>query len=123
MSKTQELIGKLVDGDVERDAIHIAVAPVEAGDYLERGQHIRLRNGKAVECDDDRSIGIVDPFLAKMVEPGEKFFLFLKPNTVTDVKHQWSHPALDNPAAEEDDEDEHEGMDACCPEDFCCAED
>lgn len=95
-------LGQLIeDGDRRRDAIHVAVAPVTAAQRLTPGQHIGL-----VEPDNpelagpcDQNIGIVDPFLAQEVEPGQRFWLFLYPGTVTGLRHVWTHPAFTAAAA------------------------
>lgn len=87
-------IGKIIDGDAARDAIHIAVAPVVAGEALEPGTHVALdENGTAVSYK-TKPIGIVDPFLANAVVKGQKFYLFLYPRTVTNLRHEWSHAAF-----------------------------
>jgi hypothetical protein len=89
-------VGELVTGEVFRDAIHVAVAPVEAGGLLSPGQHVRLIEGVAyfTLSNDERAIGVVDPFLKVKVEKGERFYLFLYPNTVTSLRHAWAHPAF-----------------------------
>lgn len=94
--------GRLIeDGDRRRDAIHIALAPVTAAVRLAPGQHVGLVREGSVElvgpC--DRPVGIVDPFLPAAVEPGERFWLFLYPNTVTGLRHIWAHPAFAAAAA------------------------
>jgi hypothetical protein len=77
----------------ERDATHIAVAPVIAAEAMEPGQHIQLNHeGKA--CSGKEPIGIVDPLLRKDVMPGDKFWLWVYPKTVTNLRHDWSHPAF-----------------------------
>jgi hypothetical protein len=90
-------LGELIDdGDRRRDAIHIAVAPVTAALALRPGQHVGLIESGDRElvgpC--DFNIGIVDPFLAADVEAGQRFWLYLYPNTVTGMRHAWSHPAF-----------------------------
>jgi hypothetical protein len=42
-------------------------------------------------------IGIVDPFLDQPVRPGEEFWVFVYPNTITGMRHYWQHPAFANP--------------------------
>jgi hypothetical protein len=92
-------LGHLItDGDRRRDAIHIAVAPVTAAELLAPGQHVGFTPAGQTETvgtvESDRHIGIVDPFLTDVVEPGQRFWLFLYPNTVTSLRHVWRHPAF-----------------------------
>lgn len=96
MSDTQTRLGQLIEDGGERDAIHIAVAPVVADTRLKPGEHIGFVRdgdtslvGRAETC-----IGIVDPFLKKEVRNGDSFFMFLYPNTITSLKHHWTHPAF-----------------------------
>lgn len=86
-----------------RDAIHLAVEPITAGEDLKPGQdiyiaesgqafHTRLRGSPAY-------VGIVDPFLPKSGVPrGEEFWLVVYPRRITSLRHVWSHP--DFPEAE-----------------------
>jgi hypothetical protein len=85
-------IGELVEGDARRDAIHVAVAPVEAAEDLLPGQHVGLVSGLASSA--SAPIGVVDPFLKAPVLKGQRFWLFLYPNTVTSLRHVWTHPAF-----------------------------
>ena len=97
----------------ERDAIHIAVVPLIAGESLSRGQHFRLAFGvtdTALPGDyNDKSeangaIGIVDPFLKGWcVEKGQRFWGLLFPGTVTGMRHHWKHPAFENVVTPRDD--------------------
>lgn len=90
MSDTE--VGKLLEGGEERDAIHIAVASVKAASKLKPGQHVGVLNGEASDVVSNK-IGIVDPFLAeKEVKPGQHFWLWLYPRTITSLKHNWEHP-------------------------------
>jgi hypothetical protein len=91
---TQDLIGKLLNDTVERDAIHIAVAPVVAARTLKPGSRIGLAEDGRADNLAEKDIGIVDPFLAAPVKPGDRFFMFLFPNTIRSLRHEWTHPAF-----------------------------
>ncbi|MEZ6122938.1 MAG: hypothetical protein R3C49_07150 [Planctomycetaceae bacterium] len=89
--------GTLIDdGDRRRDAIHIAIAPVTAVELLCPGQHVGLVRSDSYEFvgRSPEPVGIVDPFLKSAVEPGQRFWLFLYPNSVTGLRHVWTHPAF-----------------------------
>ena len=97
MDKVPKL-GELITEPQPRDAIHIAVAPVTAGETLRPGQRI----GFATEGDaftvvgNTPTVGIVDPFLhEKAVYKGDRFYMFLLPNTITSLRHDWTHPAFE----------------------------
>lgn len=90
-------LGKLIEnGETRRDAIHVAIAPAEASEDLQPGQHVGLDGGpdhawgKA-----DKKIGIVDPYLTDTVKKGERFWLFLYPGTVIGMRHYWKHPSFE----------------------------
>lgn len=93
-------LGETPADDARRDAVHVAVAPVIAGMPLRPGMHIELRAGVAVGDSEDglypnfKPIGVVDPFLRRIVQKDERFWIFLYPNTVTSLRHVWSHPAF-----------------------------
>ncbi len=84
------------DMNVGRDAIHLAVEPVVAGETLAAGEHIRLNDqGLAIATGDP--LGIVDPFVIGGVAKGQKFFMVLLPRTITSLRHVWEHPAFTKP--------------------------
>lgn len=95
---TDTKLGKLIEGEADRDAIHIAIAPVVAGEELTPGEHVGLLpDGRAGATGGVRvlkPIGIVDPFLTGNVVEGQKFWLCLYQQTVTGMRHYWSHPAF-----------------------------
>ena len=98
-TETQENVkGKqLVRGPLNvESAIHIAVCPVVAVERLWPGQHIGFSSvtDKSVTTNCSERIGIVDPFLREPVFPGAQFFMFLYPNTITSLRHEWTHPAF-----------------------------
>ncbi len=90
-------LGSIIITPQNRDAIHIAVAPLSAACRLHAGDHIGLVNGSQTEATNfaKELIGIVDPYLRTHVNPGERFWMFLYPQTVTGLRHDWSHPAFE----------------------------
>lgn len=95
MSDTLQLLGKLATADAGRDAIHIAVAPVVAAHILEPGERIGWIDGdreKVGRVPD--TFGIVDPYLSAPVMPGQRFYAFLYPQTITSLRHVWQHPSF-----------------------------
>jgi hypothetical protein len=94
-----ETLGTIIGPGEKRDAIHLAVLPVVAGERLYPGQAISARDGIAMP--DAYGIGIVDPFLGAAVEPEEHFWMVIKPRLITSLRHVWTHPAFpDEPGAE-----------------------
>lgn len=77
-------VGQKIDSSAERDAIHVAIAPVVAGESLNPGQSICLQDdgfGHQVAVSANyhnlERIGVVDPFLEKTLKAGDKFYMFL----------------------------------------------
>lgn len=88
-------LGNLVDATAQRDAIHIAVAPVTAAKRLRPGQHVGfVSESTEVVGVSWPTIGIVDPFLTKDVKKGERFMMLLYPQSITSLRHEWTHPAF-----------------------------
>lgn len=84
-------LGQLLRGAEQKDAIHMALAPIIAHRALQPGEHIGVKNG--VESSDVyEKIGIVDPFLKSVVRKGEKFYILLYQYSVTGMRHEWEHP-------------------------------
>ena len=98
MNKPEIVLGNIIENDAERDAIHVAVAPVVAACKLAPGQDVGLTdpvvNPNWVGISEE-PIGIVDPFLKSLVFEGQKFWLMLYPNTITPLRHVWTHPVID----------------------------
>jgi len=91
-------LGKLINpnSNHERDAIHIAVCPVVAAEDMNPGEHIGFfepGNTELVRVVPN-PIGIVDPFLAGRVLARQRFFMLLYPQTITGLRHVWTHPAF-----------------------------
>lgn len=89
-----ETLGNIIGTAEARDAIHLAVEPIEAATTLAVGAHVALRGGKAHACPPGDGVGIVDPFLMRRVEKGERFWLVVYPRTITSLRHVWAHPAF-----------------------------
>jgi hypothetical protein len=103
-TKNEPEIGKLIEDNPKRDAIHIAVAPVIAAHRLTPGVKVGLNEFKQASSRSGNPIGVVDPYLSRPVEKGQKFWLFLFPKTITALNHVWEHPAfpdVETPAPEE----------------------
>jgi hypothetical protein len=64
-------LGKIIEGEAYRDAVHIAVAPAVAGESLRPGERIGFVGSdtgvawRQAGCDmhGAKAVGIVDPFL------------------------------------------------------------
>lgn len=92
-------IGSIIPDGLQndRDAIHVAVVPILAGEFLSPGTHVGFQDAlrtHVLAVQSQAGIGIVDPFLKRGVEPGERFWLFLYPGTITSLRHNWTHPAF-----------------------------
>lgn len=88
MTIAQDTVGHILTSIQGRDAIHVPVLSVVA--------QVKLSPGEDVGADGTRNdpIGIVDPFLTKRVEPGEIFWLFIYPRTISTLRHVWDHPKV-----------------------------
>lgn len=106
MSDTQ--VGILITEAAQRDAIHVAVAPVISAGCYSPGENVGLLPDGRVSITADVKIGIIDPFLPKGVQEGDCCWLFLYPKTVTGIRHHWSHPAFSNEATPIADKSESE---------------
>jgi hypothetical protein len=107
-----ESIGKKLRGDEQRDAIHIAIMPVVSGeDYLSAGDEVALVYGtkNVVKRKDStyghQTLGVIDPFFgmgpnvdyeARTIHKGDTVWCFLRPGTITGLRHEWTRPDIDN---------------------------
>lgn len=87
-----ETLGMVHYKTEKRDAIHLAVEPVEASESLRPGDFILIENGMATRVPPGKAHGIVDPFLTRPVQMGEKFWFIMKPRVVRSLRHVWEHP-------------------------------
>lgn len=89
-------LGTIIGSDAGRDAIHLAVEPVVAAERLTPGQDVGLLSNGTASAHADAKLGIVDPFITRLVQPGERFWLVVYPRKITSLRHVWSHPAFDD---------------------------
>lgn len=89
-------LGMIIPENSGRDAIHLAVEPVIAAERLFPGQHIGFVDGGVGTS--TNPLGIVDPFLSGVVNPGQRFWMVIYPRTITALRHVWEHPAFSQPA-------------------------
>lgn len=96
-----QLMGHLIPEGTQRDAVHIAVAPVVSDSdlMLAPGQPITFARTSDTEhviatYMAGNPIGIVDPYLKTFVRKGDRFLMFLMPMSTTSLRHQWTHPAF-----------------------------
>ena len=91
-----ETLGKIHTRIEHRDAIHLAVEPVVAGESLWPNARITVIDGVAWREHMGKPLGIVDPFLDKVVEKGERFWFVMFPRAVHSLRHVWTHPSFPN---------------------------
>lgn len=94
MSDTLKLVGQLIDETAQRDAVHVAVAPVISGGNYRPGERVGFMPDGRVGIRVDKLIGVIDPFLESSVREDERCWLFLFPGTITSLRHHWTHPAF-----------------------------
>lgn len=91
-----DTLGSIIGPAEKRDAIHLAVFPVEAGEVLQPGAHVQVfyedGEGLAYRAKTGKGVGIVDPFLAQPVQPDERFWLVVYPREIASLRHVWEHP-------------------------------
>lgn len=83
--------------EAKRDALHVAVAPVYAGQRLDPCDRVYVSAGRAFKAELNpgaAAVGIVDPFLTEPVYLGQRFWLLMMPGSVTALRHEWEHPAF-----------------------------
>lgn len=98
-------IGKTPESTAKRDAVHVALAPIVAGENLAVNDRVHVRDGKAYRCT-SQPTGIVDPFRDTPVVNGAMFWLFMYPNTIRSIRHDWQHPDVPDSAIARDPEGE-----------------
>lgn len=91
-------LGTIIGKNEKRDAIHLAVEPVVAGERLWPGNKIIIKDGAAFSVDgmedESMAVGIVDPFLKRGPQEGDRFWLVVMPRQITSLRHVWEHPSF-----------------------------
>jgi hypothetical protein len=97
-------LGQLLDSLQNKDAIHVAVASVVADETLAPGAPIDVHSGyRASRARTGQGVAVVDPFLENHVQPGEKFWALVRPGTVKNLRHEWSHDSFsDSPDSDDE---------------------
>lgn len=82
-----------------RDAVHIPIVSVEAGESLQPGQAIYFKERKAYAAPANGRMvsAAVDPYLREPVNQGERFFAVLHPYSVYGLHHEWEHGEFPRP--------------------------
>lgn len=92
--------GLLPDEAGGRDAVHVAVVSAVSDVRLRPNQDVgvEITSGRDVKARPTSSttegVGKVDPYLSAIVEPGQRFWVYLYPRSITGLNHNWSHPAF-----------------------------
>lgn len=86
-----ETLGTIIGESEKRDAIHLAVEPMVAPEWLDPGEHVTATGHG---CGVGEGVGIVDPFLVERVKPGQRFWLVIYPRQIHSLRHVWTHPAF-----------------------------
>ena len=93
-------VGRILDPNKNytRDAIHVPIIEVIAMEPMNPGDKIELVVGSDSvirACKSRKWVGLVDPYLEEPVQIGDKFYCHIKPNTVKDLWHDWTHVLVD----------------------------
>lgn len=119
MNAIKPTLGEFIpdEAPATRDAIHMSVAPAVAGEDLKPGTHVGLTlSGVAVtdsaymKASLGKPVGIVDPFMRHTVREGKRFYILLYPGTITNLRHEWNHPAFDAVAEQQRQEEIEAGI-------------
>ena len=108
-------LGQLATDEKNRDAVHVAVIPAVLVSDGHPSMAVAIFGNYAMAADkDNQAVGIVDPFLRGVIQKGTKVWILMYPNTVNNLRHDWDHPAIPEPKAEEPElEDDYDGCSGC----------
>lgn len=76
----------------QKDAVHVAIVSLRAGLLLKPGQPFNMKDGEAVPCNRQKSLGVADPFRSGNIMRGDVFWGLMNMDEISSVEHQWEHP-------------------------------
>ena len=95
-------IGELITGPAKnRDAIHVPIIEAiiaEGEGFIAPGTALTLvKEGDSFIAYSNKSnpVGVVDPFINKHLRPGDRFYLWLRPDSTKKLWHDWTHKDID----------------------------
>lgn len=94
---SESKLGMLATGEKNRDAVHVAVIPATlARRRMTPAMPVTIdRDGRCYPAAIVDAIGIIDPFLGRAdLAQGTEVWILMYPNTVQNLRHDWSHPAI-----------------------------
>ena len=98
MDDTLKKLGSVRAQDEGRDAIHLAVVTLQALEQFTVPPigNLWVDHLAKPSPTPTSAVGIIDPFLPRgtLVEKGEWFFVYLKPGSISGLRHVWSHEAF-----------------------------
>ena len=104
-------LGAIPPPGARRDAIHVAIVAAMAKEELQPGERVRIDwyglASKPPLIKPMESVGgthgVVDPFLDRPVRRNEMFWLLMNPGSVSNLRHDWSHPAIEDESSDDGD--------------------
>lgn len=88
-------LGRRPDSDAKRDAVHVAIIPATAGHDMNPGEEVGFMDGNRVSSSSRyEMVGIVDPFLKGWINEGDRIWVIMKPDLVSEVRHDWRHDGV-----------------------------
>lgn len=101
MAENPPKVGSFLKAGEKKDAIHVAVIPVTTNNVFKPGTAVSVYYDIALKQfvvnTTGKKVGVIDPFLNRPTRYGDIVYLFLYPNTVKNLRHDWEHPDLVEP--------------------------
>jgi len=73
-----------------KDAIHVAIVSVRAGESLHPGRRVTLNEHREA-VNDAKGIGVADPFLKSRIKKGDNLWILMDASQIANVQHTWDH--------------------------------